>query len=213
MKNKFIAALCGLLICIGPFFSPAAAPLRAAEQGASEAWIAEALHYAETQQGVDQDGLYGAQCVDLVFWYAASIFNLNYYGDAVWGNANEMHECYNPLYFERIAYSPEAVQVGDVLVYAYGPGAGAGGHVAVVSAVYPGGFTVVNQHVNGREYLQVDDCPDALLWGYGIADYILRPLARAEAPASGGAAAPKALAMPEQGAQAARVKGANNYLY
>lgn len=175
MKKKLIASLCSLILFVTILVASPITEINAATNRQQDDWIATAKYYAETYQGFDQDGMYGNQCVDLVYNYAASIFPIKYYGDVIYGNANEIHNNANSLYFDKIPYSPELVEKGDVLVYAYGPGAGYGGHVVVVSDVYEGGFTVVNQHVNSREYVQIDDCPGYLLWGYGIADYILRP--------------------------------------
>ncbi len=175
MKKKLIALLCSLISFVTIFVASPITEVKAATNPQQDAWIATAEYYAETYQGFDQDGMYGAQCVDLVFSYAANIFPIKYYGDVIYGNADQIQDKANLLYFDKIPYSPELVERGDILVYCYGPGSGSNGHVVVVSDVYEGGYTVVNQHVNSREYVQIDDCPGYLLWGYGIADFILRP--------------------------------------
>lgn len=176
MKKKLIAPLCSLVLFATILVASPTTEINAATNRQQDEWIATTEYYAETYQGYDQDGMYGAQCVDLVFNYAANIFPVDYYGDVIYGNADQIQDKANLNYFDKIAYSPELVERGDILVYCYGPGSGSNGHVVVVSDVYPGGMTVVNQHVNSREYVEIDDCPGYLLWGYGIADFILRPI-------------------------------------
>lgn len=198
MKKKLIALLCSLISLVSILTATPVSQISAAATSKQEDWFATAAHYAETYQGFDQDGLYGNQCVDLVFNYAATLFPVKYYEEAISGNADEIHDYANPKYFEKMAYSKEAAQRGDVLVYAYGPGSGYNGHVAIVSKVYEGGMEVVHQHINGRDYVEFSDCPNYLLWNYAIPDFILRPIESASA--SGGSAekiSKKTLPVPE----------------
>lgn len=176
MKKKHIALLCSLISVVSILTATAVLPLSAAVFPQQEEWFATAEYYAETYQGFDQDGLYGNQCVDLVFNYAAHIFPIDYYGEAISGNADQLHDWADPRYFEVIPYSDEEAERGDVLIYAYGPGSGYNGHAAIVSEVYEGGMEVVHQHINGRRYVEFSHCPDFLLWNYAVPDYILRPI-------------------------------------
>lgn len=176
MNKKLIASLCSLVLFVTVLVASPMTEINAATNLQQEEWIATAEYYAESYQGFDQDGMYGAQCVDLVFNYAANIFPIDHYREVIFGNANDTQNNANLDYFQRMPFSPELVERGDILVYCYGPGSGYYGHVAVVSEVYPAGMKVVHQNIQGRPYVQIDDCPDYLLWGTSSADYILRPI-------------------------------------
>ncbi len=178
MKKKLIALLCSLVSIVSILTATPVSQISAATSSQQEEWFATAEYYADTYQGFDQDGLFGNQCVDLVFNYAAHIFPIDYYGEVICGDANELHDFANINYFDVIPYSNEEAERGDVLVYAYGPGSDYNGHAVIVSEVYEGGMEVVHQHSNGREYVEFTHCPDFLLWNHAIPDFILRPIAK-----------------------------------
>lgn len=103
----------------------------------------QALAWAQSQVGkaLDYDGVYGAQCVDLIQYYYA------YLGvTPVTGNGCDYATNALPSGWQRLqGASPEP---GDILVYS-GTGSNPAGHVAI----YESDYSHYNQNVSGKQYV------------------------------------------------------------
>ena len=111
---------------------------------------AEAVAWANSQigKGLNYDGVYGNQCVDLIAYY------YQYLGASTPGGNAEAYR-YNalPSGWTRVG-SPQA---GDIAVwkpnYQYGAyQTGAYGHVGIVTGVNGSNITVVNQNFSNQAY-------------------------------------------------------------
>ena len=114
-------------------------------------WVSTIKKYG----GIDYDGVYGRQCVDLVNHYANKVLGISgcFYG------LNYAYEIYTKypnlpkLYknFKRIDVNArgEYPQRGDVIVWSKAKN-GYAGHTAVCLSGDKNGFTVFEQNYNGR---------------------------------------------------------------
>ena len=108
---------------------------------------AEAVVWAKSQIGksLDYDGAYGAQCVDLIYYY------YSYLGKTVMGGDASAY-AYNtlPSGWSRVKYSSGVVpKAGDIAVWSYA--ASSAGHVAIVLSGDSGGFTAIDQNWRGSD--------------------------------------------------------------
>ena len=113
----------------------------------------DAVSWAKSKVGtfVDYDGAYGAQCVDLIYYY------YKYLGvSPVGGNAIDYAWNSLPNGWQRIVYySGFAAQPGDIAVFKYGTY----GHVGIVISANSSSMTLVhnrNLNGNGTEYARSD---------------------------------------------------------
>ena len=110
---------------------------------------AEAVSWAESQIGnsLDYDGAYGAQCVDLIFYY------YRFLGKTVVGG-NGCDYAYNslPSGWSRIPYSSGVTpQPGDIAVWTVSDSGNSAGHVAIVTSSGTSSyFVAVDQNWNGQ---------------------------------------------------------------
>ena len=122
---------------------------------------AEAVAWAQSQNGatLDYDGVYGAQCVDLIKYYYA------YLGDNAGyarGNANEYASNTLPSGWTRVYgdYQPGDVAVFKTNYNDYNDngslimGTGSLGHVSIITEVNGGWFTSMNQNHAGHSYCE-----------------------------------------------------------
>lgn len=108
--------------------------------------LSEFLAYVISLVGiwVDQDGAYGAQCVDLILRVYVKFWN--YFA---WGNAIDFTRNGMPAGFTRGAPSQMGVRPGDILVWHFGPN-DEYGHIGICIAVNSDGtVTSVEQNIDG----------------------------------------------------------------
>ena len=112
----------------------------------------EGVSWAMSQigKGLDYDGVYGNQCVDLIKYYYA------HYGVAGYAGGNAIQYTSNslPPGWTRV-YSN--YQPGDVAVFRANNGCsvcttGENGHVGIITSIDSVGFNAVNQNYAGRSY-------------------------------------------------------------
>ena len=112
----------------------------------------EGVSWAMSQigKGLDYDGVYGNQCVDLIKYYYA------HYGVAGYARVNAIQYTSNslPPGWTRV-YSN--YQPGDVAVFRANNGCsvcttGENGHVGIITSIDSVGFNAVNQNYAGRSY-------------------------------------------------------------
>lgn len=124
---------------------------------------AEAVAWAKAQlgKGLDYDGVYGNQCVDLIKYYYA------YFGVAGYakGNGSDYQSNALPPGWNRV-YSN--YQPGDVAVwkpsFQYGDySTGSAGHVGIITAVNGSRITVVNQNFANQAYCTSNSFPTAVI--------------------------------------------------
>ena len=103
---------------------------------------AEAVSWANSQVGksLDYDGVYGAQCVDLIKYY------YKYLGvNPVTGNGSDYSSNSLPSGWSRIKYySGFVAQPGDVAVWSYL--SSSAGHVGIVTSANSSGMNLVDQN-------------------------------------------------------------------
>ncbi len=96
-----------------------------------DTWIAERLG-----KGIDYDGAYGVQCVDLAKSYLKTVFGIS---PGSWGNAHCYYDNFNSISalksnFTRIAYtSGSKPQKGDIVVWSTKLSSSGCGHIAIAS--------------------------------------------------------------------------------
>ena len=92
---------------------------------------------------VDQDGYYGAQCVDLIMHV-----NQKYFGMRTWGNAIDYASNAMPSGFKRYSKGQTNPQPGDILVWNWGNW-DIYGHIGICTAFDGVNITSVEQNVDG----------------------------------------------------------------
>ena len=107
---------------------------------------------------VDQDGYYGAQCVDLIMHV-----NQKYFGMRTWGNAIDYASNAMPSGFKRYSKGQTNPQPGDILVWNWGSW-DIYGHIGICTAFDGVNITSVEQNVDGGPTsLNYDACLVAIL--------------------------------------------------
>jgi hypothetical protein len=94
-------------------------------------------------RGIDYDGAYGFQCVDLWRQYVKEV--LGFPQSKPIPGAKDVWDTYLPEYYERISNTPTGVpKVGDIMIWgsAYGPY----GHIAVVTGANEKTFSCFSQN-------------------------------------------------------------------
>ncbi len=123
----------------------------------------ESVNWAKSQigKGLDYDGAYGNQCVDLIAYYYKYLGATTPGGDASAYQWNNLPSGWQRLYG---TYQP-----GDIAVwkpnfsYAGGYSTGSAGHVGIITAVSGSSVTVVNQNFAGKAYCTQNSFPTAVL--------------------------------------------------
>lgn len=101
-------------------------------------------------QKLDVDGVYGAQCVDLI-----NYFYKKYWGFRAWGNAIDFANNTMPDGFTRYSAGRVAPQAGDILVWRLS-NSDHFGHIGICVEVGGNMVTSVEQNVDGNsDYLKV----------------------------------------------------------
>lgn len=91
--------------------------------------------------GLDYDGSYGNQCMDLALYYNQEVVG----APRLIGNAADVWDTYPQDYYDRIVNTPDGVpNLGDVMIW--GRGVGPDGHIAVFQEGDPNQFT--SQDIN-----------------------------------------------------------------
>lgn len=112
----------------------------------------EAVSWAESQigKGLDYDGQYGNQCVDLIKYYYAYLGCADY----ARGNANEYAVNSLPAGWQRVYgnYQPGDIAVWKVNHSCSTCSTGSLGHVGIITSADSVGFNAVNQNNNGVSY-------------------------------------------------------------
>jgi hypothetical protein len=107
--------------------------------------------------GVDYDGAYGQQCMDLV-----QIFNRLYKATPLIGNAKDVWNTYPVDFYERYLNTPEAVpQLGDLIIWD-----GEYGHIAIFVKGNVNKFTSFDQNfpTGSFSHLQEHDYTNVIGW-------------------------------------------------
>lgn len=122
-------------------------------------------------KGIDYDGVYGKQCVDLVNHYADKVLGISgcFYGLTY---AYEIYTKYNQLSklnknFKRIDVNArgEYPKLGDVIVWSKAKN-GYAGHTAVALSGDNTGFTVLEQNYDGKGGLRTHKYPYTYVSGW-----------------------------------------------
>ena len=137
MKKRALSLLLVLLMMVSlvPISSSAATNGHTAQ---------EALTWVKSQLGkaLDYDGVYGAQCVDLIKYY------YDYLGCASYARGNGADYVSNTLPSGWARYQGAQPQPGDILVYS-GNTSNPYGHVAI----YESDYVTYHQNFNGKQYV------------------------------------------------------------
>ena len=149
----FFCALCLLTSCL--IVMPMEVEATAVSQASAVSWAKNQIG-----KGLDYDGAYGNQCVDLIYYY------YKYLGvSPVGGNANAYISNALPAGWKRIS-SNVVPQPGDIAVFKtnYGEWTGQYGHVGIALSGTSGKFSIIHQNYSGRKYCsQTDNLPTDLL--------------------------------------------------
>ncbi len=148
-------------------------------------WFNDMESYISAQRGIDFDGWYGAQCVDLSYQYTHYLFhpgedNYAFRKSIDGGNGGEIFDRGNSEYYEKIKYYPGFVaQKGDLVVFQYNLARGWGrwGHVAVVESATEDALNVITQNGSAGQYVKrsVYDYSTYAAYNYSEIVGFLRP--------------------------------------
>lgn len=118
--------------------------------------------YIQYRKGIDHDGAYGAQCVDLIYNYSHFLFHPTesraaYRKSINGGNGGDLYYTASATYYDKIPYTPGFVaQRGDVIVFKYrlSRGLGSAGHSAVVESATADAINVITQDGSAGNYIR-----------------------------------------------------------
>lgn len=143
--RKMLIASLGTMLLFVAFVSVDKTEVQAATKEEGVSWA-----MSQIGKGLDYDGVYGNQCVDLIKYYYA------HYGVAGYARGNAIQYTSNslPPGWTRV-YSN--YQPGDVAVFRANNGCsvcttGENGHVGIITSIDSVGFNAVNQNYAGRSY-------------------------------------------------------------
>ena len=144
LQNMLIASL-GAILLFAALICVDKTEVQAATKEEGVSWA-----MSQIGKGLDYDGVYGNQCVDLIKYYYA------HYGVAGYARGNAIQYTSNslPPGWTRV-YSN--YQPGDVAVFRANNGCsvcttGENGHVGIITSIDSVGFNAVNQNYAGRSY-------------------------------------------------------------
>ena len=143
--KKAIGVVLVLAICLVSTVVPNTTKVKAATRNDAVSWA-----NAQIDKGLDYDGVYGNQCVDLIKYYYAYFG----YGNYAMGNANAYITNNLPPGWTRV-YS--GFQPGDIAVWKVNHSCGTCntggyGHVGIITSADNTGFNAVNQNFNSKSY-------------------------------------------------------------
>lgn len=143
--QKMLIASLGAILLFTTFICVDKTEVQAATKEEGVSWA-----MSQIGKGLDYDGVYGNQCVDLIKYYYA------HYGVAGYARGNAIQYTSNslPPGWTRV-YSN--YQPGDVAVFRAKNGCsvcttGENGHVGIITSIDSVGFNAVNQNYAGRSY-------------------------------------------------------------
>ena len=143
--QKMLIASLGAILLFTTFICVDKTEVQAATKEEGVSWA-----MSQIGKGLDYDGVYGNQCVDLIKYYYA------HYGVAGYARGNAIQYTSNslPPGWTRV-YSN--YQPGDVAVFKANNGCsvcttGENGHVGIITSIDSVGFNAVNQNYAGRSY-------------------------------------------------------------
>lgn len=143
--QKMLIASLGAILLFTTFICVDKTEVQAATKEEGVSWA-----MSQIGKGLDYDGVYGNQCVDLIKYYYA------HYGVAGYARGNAIQYTSNslPPGWTRV-YSN--YQPGDVAVFRANNGCsvcttGENGHVGIITSIDSVGFNAVNQNYAGRSY-------------------------------------------------------------
>lgn len=143
--RKMLIASLGAILLFTTFICVDKTEVQAATKEEGVSWA-----MSQIGKGLDYDGVYGNQCVDLIKYYYA------HYGVAGYARGNAIQYTSNslPPGWTRV-YSN--YQPGDVAVFRANNGCsvcttGENGHVGIITSIDSVGFNAVNQNYAGRSY-------------------------------------------------------------
>ena len=143
--QKMLIASLGAILLFTTFICVDKTEVQAATKEEGVSWA-----MSQIGKGLDYDGVYGNQCVDLIKYYYA------HYGVAGYARGNAIQYTSNslPPGWTRV-YSN--YQPGDVAVFRANNGCsvcttGEKGHVGIITSIDSVGFNAVNQNYAGRSY-------------------------------------------------------------
>lgn len=143
--RKMLIASLGAILLFTTFICVDKTEVQAATKEEGVSWA-----MSQIGKGLDYDGVYGNQCVDLIKYYYA------HYGVAGYARGNAIQYTSNslPPGWTRV-YSN--YQPGDIAVFKAKNGCsvcttGENGHVGIITSIDSVGFNAVNQNYAGRSY-------------------------------------------------------------
>lgn len=118
--------------------------------------------YIQHRKGINHDGAFGAQCVDLIYNYTHFLFHPNeskaaYRKSISGGNGGDLYHTASGVYYDKTPYTPGFVaQRGDIIVFKYrlSRGLGSAGHSAVVESATADAINVITQDGWGGNYVR-----------------------------------------------------------
>lgn len=113
-------------------------------------------------QGVDFDGAYGNQCVDLAQFYNHDVVG----APRLTGNAVDIWNTYPKDFYDRIANTPTNAPVaGDIIIWGASVGGGFG-HIAICQSAGVSAFTSFDQNwpTGSKVHFQSHDYKGVLGW-------------------------------------------------
>lgn len=141
---------------------------KVSDMATKEEVIAFAKSLADTGQGVDLDGVWGTQCVDLPNWITTKFF-----GVALWGNAIDLLDSAKAQGME-VVYDAPGVNPRDGAIFVMVTYAHGYGHTGLVIQTSDGYILyTIEQNVDGYSDNNGDGINDQLQFG-GPARYVNR---------------------------------------
>lgn len=113
-------------------------------------------------QGIDFDGAFGFQCMDLYQQYNKEVVGAPH----IPANAHEVWERYPVDFYDRILNTPEGVpQMGDVIIWNKNVGGGFG-HIAIIQKATVGNFMSFDQNwpTGTKCQFQIHDYKNVVGW-------------------------------------------------
>lgn len=124
-------------------------------------------------QGIDYDGYYGDQCVDLAQQYNQEVVG----GPRLTGNAVDIFTTYPKDFYDKITNTPDGVpQEGDIMIW--GTSIGQYGHIAVFKDGDQNQFTSFDQNwpANSVCHFQAHNYSGVLGWLHSITATPVQPI-------------------------------------
>lgn len=145
IKGRLLCAAIAVVMVLTTMSVNNVSVAQAASQNDAVAWAK-----AQLGKGLDYDGVYGNQCVDLIKYYYAYFGVANY----AMGNANAYMSNSLPSGWTRVygGYQPGDVAVWNTNHSCSTCNTGGLGHVGIITSVNGSKFSAVNQNFNSKAY-------------------------------------------------------------